>query len=482
MKIHLIYPHQLFEENIVLDELNKKTDIVYLVEDYLYFSQYNFHKQKLVLHRATMKFYEDYLKQKGYKVKYINFDKNLEDEKVFNNEVKKVLFHEFIDNYLDKKVKKLLKGKNIEWQEFSSPMFINTKEDNKSFFTKPNGSFKKPFMKTFYEWQRNRLNILMYSKNKPIGGKYSFDEENRKKIPKDYTEPKSINFENHYMENEYLSGAKAYISTNFDSNYGDSANFNYAINFADAHKVLQNFLKNKLVNFGIYEDAISQNFISMNHSVLTPYLNIGLLTPRQVLEESLKYVDKVPINSLEGFIRQIIGWREFMRAMYELHGTKMRTGNFFKHYKKLEDAWWVGEVKVNDRLITPINNVIKNVLKSGYNHHIERLMLLGNFMLLSEYEPDEVYKWFMTMYIDSYDWVMVPNVYGMSQFADGGIFATKPYVSGSNYIFKMSDYNKSKSLEWSKVWDNLFWSFLKKHKLFFSKNIRFKMLLNKIKD
>jgi deoxyribodipyrimidine photolyase-related protein len=195
-------------------------------------------------------------------------------------------------------------------------------------------------------------------------------------------------------------------------------------------------------------------------------LNVGLLTPYQILREVLEYTDKnkVPLNSLEGFIRQLTGWREFMRGVYLFNGVRQRTTNFWNFNKQIPDSFYNATTGIE-----PVDTTIKKILDTGYAHHIERLMILGNFMLLCEFDPDSVYKWFMEMFIDSYDWVMVPNVYGMSQFADGGIMSTKPYISSSNYIRKMSDY---KSGDWTEIWDGLFWRFIKKHHQFFASNSR----------
>ncbi len=497
MIINLIYPNQLFEDLSLMNSENKTI----LLEDFLFFKKYKFHKQKILLHRLTLKNYEKYLQENNFKTQYIESicleDRNalgkiLEKigEQNKQSKIEKVVTYEIVDEWQKKDLEKAAKELDFEIEYVKNNMFINSTIENKKFFTKPDGTYKKPFMKTFYEWQRNRLNILMHAEKKPIGGKYSFDEENRKKLPKDYAEPENVNFAEKYKDDKVLLEAKKYVENNFIDNYGEVKNFNYATNFKDAKKVLHNFLENKLQDFGVYEDSISSKINFVNHSILTPYLNIGLLTPKYVIEETLKFAkaqektDKeIPLNSLEGFLRQIIGWREFMRAMYEIYGSKMRSTNFFKHHKKLESFWWTGEVEIEGINMFPINNSIKSVLNNAYNHHIERLMILGNFMLLCEYDPNDIYKWFMEMYIDSYDWVMVPNVYCMSQFADGGIFATKPYISGSNYIFKMSDYKKikSESNSWDKVWDIFFWNFLKKHRTFFEKNIRFKMLLNRVK-
>jgi deoxyribodipyrimidine photolyase-related protein len=200
-------------------------------------------------------------------------------------------------------------------------------------------------------------------------------------------------------------------------------------------------------------------------------LNIGLLTPQQIIDETLRVsaAKNIPLNSLEGFIRQIVGWREFIRLVYEREGTKQRTTNYWKFKRKIPTSFWTG-----DTGIAPIDSTIKKVLKTGYAHHIERLMVLGNFMLLCEFDPDEVHKWFMEMFIDAYDWVMVPNVYGMTQFADGGLMTTKPYISGSNYLMKMSDYEKG---SWQPIWDGLFWRFMHVHRRFFLQNPRIGMLV-----
>ncbi len=480
-KIALVFPHQLFEENKCLENIDKKTDEVFLVEDYLYFRQYKFHKQKIVLHRASMQLYKNKIENLGFKVKYIESDKLLNRESLWDilkiEKVTSITFYELVDFWLEKDLDNFVNENNIKIEVLETPMFLNSKNINNDFFHKKDGSIKKPFMKTFYEWQRNRFNILMIDKNTPLGGKYSFDIENRKKLPKEFTEPEKYFFKS-LLWDQYVSEAKNYVDKNFDENYGNVTDFNYGISSEDSKYVLRKFLEERLENFGIYEDSVSNNFNTINHSILTPYLNIGLITPGYVVKETLKYIEKypnkIPLNSLEGFLRQIIGWREFMRAMYELNGIKMRTKNFFKHDKKLDEGFWSANT---GNLI--IDTTIKKTLNSAYNHHIERLMILGNFMLLKEIDPDDVYRWFMELYIDSYDWVMVPNVYGMSQFADGGIFATKPYICASSYILKMSNYKKDGI--WDKEFDELFWNFLRKHRDFFSKNIRFKMLLSRLK-
>jgi len=203
-------------------------------------------------------------------------------------------------------------------------------------------------------------------------------------------------------------------------------------------------------------------------------LNVGLLNPKEIIDETLDFGAKnnINMNSLEGFVRQIIGWREFIRGMYVSKGTYSRTQNYWNLTRKIPKSFYNGTTGM-----PPVDDAIKKILKHGYCHHIERLMVLGNFMLLCEFDPDEVYKWFMELFIDAYDWVMVPNVYGMSQFADGGLFATKPYISSSNYILKMSNYKKG---NWQKTWDGLFWNFMYKQQVFFRSNARLGMLVRNL--
>ena len=211
-----------------------------------------------------------------------------------------------------------------------------------------------------------------------------------------------------------------------------------------------------------------ENFLF--HSCISSSLNLGLITPEEILESINKHLSKfkVPLNSLEGFIRQLIGWREFIRGIYQDQSEFQLQSNYWNHTNKLSKSWYDGTTG-----IVPLDDCIKSVLKDGYNHHIPRLMIISNLMNMCEIHPDEIYKWFMEMYIDSSDWVMVPNVYGMATFADGGLMSTKPYTCGSNYMMKMSNYKKG---EWNDTVDGLYWRFTEKHRNFFEKNARMSFL------
>ncbi len=461
----LIYPHQLFEHSPAL----KKDSKVYLIEDALFFKQYKFHQQKLVLHRASMKFYEKFLIKKGFEVVYVNYDDtNSHCAQLIKTLSKQGITHlnmvEVVDNWLMKKLKTACNRESIELSIFDSPSFLNTTSSVSDFFSKR----KTYFQTDFYTWQRKQRGILIENDGKPVGGKWTYDAENRAKFPKKEVVP-NIPLPD---EHDFIKEAKQYVVKHFPHNYGEiNGSHLFAINFKDAEQWLDEFLNNRFEKFGVYEDAIVTKETVLYHSVLSPMLNIGLLTPKQIIDKSITITNKknIPLNSLEGFIRQIMGWREFIKIVYEREGSKQRTTNYWKFTRKIPPSFWTGTTG-----IPPIDDTIRKILKTGYCHHIERLMVLGNFMLLCEFDPNEVYKWFMEMFIDAYDWVMVPNVYGMTQFADGGLMTTKPYISGSNYLMKMSDYEKG---EWQGVWDGLFWRFMHEHRSFFLKNPRLGMLI-----
>lgn len=462
----IVFPHQLFEHSILIS----KCHTIYLVEEFLFFRQYNFHKQKIAFHRASMKFYENYLQSKNCKVVYINAFDELADIRLLIPRLAKagLKYFEYIDttdNWLEQRISKACNDSGIEASKNSSPSFLNTPDDIETYFLNK----KKMFQTDFYKYQRQRNNILLDAEQKPMGGKWTYDDENRLKYPKAKTPPKT----NFLKATNFYEEAVNYTGKYFKGNYGTlSDEFIYPTTFTESKKWLNEFFKNRFAEFGPYEDAIVADEKVLHHSLLTPMLNAGLLTPQFIIDEALQYAgtNEIPINSLEGFIRQITGWREFIRAVYQLKGTEERTRNYWGFTRKIPASFWNGTTGIE-----PVDITIKKVLETGYCHHIERLMVLGNFMLLCEFDPDEVYRWFMEMFIDAYDWVMVPNVYGMSQFADGGLMATKPYISGSNYLMKMSDYKKG---DWQQVWDGLFWRFMHTHRTFFLQNPRLGMLVN----
>ena len=445
MNAFIIFPTTLYENIKISDSA------IFIVEEPIYFTKFAFHKQKLVLHRASMKFYYDYLTAKKYDVQYIEYDKMCNFYKNLRRKYKNISCYDPIDHTLRKKlrgIKLLNNNDNLYSNDYKGTL----RHDE------------------FYKWQRKRLNILMNGES-PAFGKWSFDSENRHPFDDKYIPPK--NPPNN--ENKYVIEAKSYVLRNFPRNFGDLDNFEiskgdfdmfsrkrenefiWPVTFMEAKNMFKRFLAT-IDNFGHYQDSISSKISFGSHSLLSSSLNIGLITPRFIID-NLPTATSANINSIEAFVRQLIGWRCYTRFWYE--NFKM-TGNVLKHKYKLSKKWYTGGI------LKPIDNMIDKVKKYAYLHHIERLMIVGNMFLLLQTNPDEVYKWFMIVSIDSYEWVMMSNVYCMSQYSSKKMMMTRPYFSSSNYLRKMSSgLLDDKSIS---VWNALYYNFVNKHSRILSKN------------
>ena len=426
------------------------------------------HKLKLILFLSSMRSYADELKKNKFKVNYIDLKKDfkISYEKKLENFIKKNKFEELIsfeieDKFFEKKISTLCKKNKIKLTFIQSPMFLNSRDEFKNYLSKT----KKPFMANFYKIARAKTDILMEN-NKPKGGKWSFDDDNRKKLPKDIKIPEMITAK----ETKHTKALKQQINTIFKNHPGQVDNFWLPTTYDDAVKWLDYFIIKKFNLFGDYEDAVDTNNNFLFHSVLSPMINLGLLTPELIIERVRKVENKIKINSYEGYIRQIIGWREFIRGIYQNYDQQLEENNFFQHKNSLTKKWYDGTTGLD-----PLDHSIKNAQKYGYTHHIERLMVLCNIMNLCEIKPNEVYNWFMEMFVDSSDWVMSPNVYGMGLFSDGGIFSTKPYICGSSYFMKMMNFKRG---NWNDIMDGLYWRFINKNRKFFQSNPRLNMMVN----
>lgn len=465
----LIFPHQLFEDHPALEN----AEACVLVEDPLFFRQYRFHAQKLLLHRASMQHYAGQLRLQGRRVftmasgEFLRHDDAGRMLKSFG--VTRVQLTQLNDDWLEQRWRSSLAVHQIPCHQLPDPHFLT-----------PDAIFdqmadrRKWFFTDFYVAQRKRLGILLESGERPAGGKWSFDVDNRKKLPKDVQIPvvQWPDAKRFPSDTPVLSESTSYVVSQFPDRLGQLSPFLYPMTHEQARHCLKDFLDHRFSDFGIYEDAISSRDAVLFHSLLTPALNAGLLSPKEVVDAALERMDDVPMNSLEGFIRQIIGWREYMRGVYYRFGRRQRCSNFWNHKARLPSCFYDGTTGIE-----PVDTVIRRVLKTGYCHHIERLMILGNFMLLCEIHPDDVYQWFMELFIDAYDWVMVPNVYGMSQFADGGRITTKPYISGSSYVLRMSNFRRG---DWCPIWDALYWRFIDRHRDFFAGNPRMAVMVKQL--
>jgi len=460
MSAALVFPHQLYADHPACRDVNT----VYVVEDPLFFRQYRFHRQKLMFHRATMKRFAAAQKDAGRRVRYID-SADLPDTQTLavilkREKVRAVQYVDSCDDWLGRRLGAALKHSGIRTTIINDPYFLTSRAVIDDFAA---GS-QRLFFHHFYIAQRKRLGLLLDG-DQPQGGQWSFDADNRKRLPKGLALPEVPKF----VESAAVAEARAYVLKAFPKALGDDAAFAYPTDVVEARAGLQHFVKTRLPHFGDYEDAIHREHGVLFHSMLGPPMNAGLLSAEEVVRAAMDAADEVPLNSLEGFLRQVIGWREFVRLVYLTRGRQQRTRNYWNFTKPMPAAFYDGTTGVE-----PVDTVIQRVLRTGFCHHIERLMILGNFLMLCEVHPDAVYQWFMELFTDAYDWVMVPNVYGMSQHADGGGMTTKPYLSGSAYVLKMSNYSKG---PWCPVWDALYWRFIDNHADFFKANHRTSVII-----
>lgn len=463
----VILPHQLFARHPAL----KRDRPVYLVEDPWFFwdphRQLTLHRQKLSFHRATLQAYRRFLLDSGYEVRYLEFcpgaPKAFLCQRLQADGIDAAVLCDPVDLELKRRLSQQAEAAAVRLEVLPTPGFLTSEAELWEYF-QGQGKWRQT---SFYLWQRRRLQLLLRD-GKPLGGRWTFDTLNRRRLPRGLTIPPLPGPDNEPWADE----AREYVTRLFPEHPGAAGPLPYPVTHAAARHWLKDFLSQRLPYFGDYQDAISTQEPYLFHSLLSPLLNVGLLTPQEVLTAALDYAreEPVPLNSLEGFLRQLVGWREYVRGVYLVAGDRQRQANFWGHTQPLPPAFYTGTTG-----LPPVDTVIRRLLTTAYAHHIERLMILGNIMLLLELDPAAVYRWFMEMFIDAYDWVMVPNIFGMSQFADGGLMMTKPYLSSSRYLLKMSDYPAG---PWCEVWDGLYWGFLAKHRHYFATQPRLRPLVS----
>ncbi|WP_134773054.1 cryptochrome/photolyase family protein [Ornithinimicrobium flavum] len=460
--VRLVYPHQLHAAQLQVD---RGTRLV-VVEDDLLYRQLPFHAHKLVLHRASVSRFVDRAREAGLDVDVVESSADRSSgaglvELVERLRPERVTVLDVADDWLGRQCRDQLREGGYELRRedvLDTPAFLTTRAQVSEQL---GGGPTR--MQHFYAWQRRRLDVLMDGEQ-PVGGRWSFDTENRRRLPKDHPVPDpSLGPVRRHTR---VAEAVEWVAEHFPDAPGDPSTFAWPTSPREADAALRRFLDERFAQFGPYEDAISAEHPVLFHSALSPAINCGLLDPDQVLARALEAADDqdVDLPSLEGFVRQLIGWREYMRGTYRLYGRRMRSSNVLGHGRPMPQGWWDGTTGLE-----PVDLVIRRVLERGWAHHIERLMVLGNALCLLRVDPEEVWRWFMVMFVDAYDWVMVPNVYAMSQFAAGEAITTKPYVSGSNYLRKMSDLPPG---DWRQAWDGLYWSFVEDHREAFEANPR----------
>ena len=441
-KTLVILPHQLFAVKHFPESFTNANTKVVLWEHPQYFTKYNFNKKKLLLHRAAMKYYNQYLKDLGFSVKYVPFYSSVPRRAPSGGD------NYFVFDPIDKI--------NIEATLIESPNFLLTKENYETYRNKTKKTRGVQF-NAFYTFGKKIVDIIPQVKSQ--------DKDNRKRMPDDVVVPplpplQSLNSKKY---RSIMSAAKTYVKKHFPDNCGTLPNkadsFLFPITHADANKWLEHFIEKKFKKFGDYQDFIDKDNEYLFHSVLSSSINCGLITPCDIIDifKKLKLEKTIPMNSFEGYIRQLF-WREYQRYCYIYYGDELESSKYFHTGTRSVSNWYPTGKQLG---IPPVDNAIKEAFENGYLNHISRLMIMGNFMNLSGIAPKEGFKWFMEFSCDSYEWVMYQNVYDMVFFVSGGATMRRPYISSSNYITKMSNYPKG---EWTKTWDNLYQEFIRKNK------------------
>lgn len=478
------------------DQLNKKhswfnqkdNDVIYLMMEVIPEMTYTKHHiQKMLAFMNAMRDFAMQLERAGHNVKYIKL-KDPDNQQSFYKNILKIIDtysginkfeYQLPDEYrLDQELRKITNQISLEHQSYSTEHFLTNREDLNNFFVN-----KKIWrMEEYYRYIRKKYSILMVN-DKPIGDKWNYDHDNRKKWDPKQSVPEPITF-NHDVEK--LKYEIDELKIKFIGSV-DVRGFNWPKNEDESLQVLNHFIKLSLDKFGDFQDAMANEHPFLFHSLISFALNTKMLSPLTVAKTVEKYLKKdlSNLSAVEGFIRQIIGWREYIRGVYWAKMPEYANSNFLKFKNKLPDFFWDGKTNMNC-----LQKSIQQSLKHAYAHHIQRLMILGNFMLLSEVDPQQVHQWFLSIYIDAIEWVEMPNVLGMSQYADGGLLATKPYISSGSYINKMGNYCKSckydvktKFADNSCPFNSLYWSFFLNNPSLLEKNPRMgivKMQLNKM--
>lgn len=479
-KLRLILGDQLNIKHSWFKETNE--DIVYCIFEMRQETDYvTHHIQKVIGFFAAMRQFAEALKDQGHQVQYLKINDERNTQNLTKNISELIKEHQikafeyiFPDEYrLDNQLNDYCKSLSIETNAFSGEHFYIKRNDLATFFK----GKKQYLMENFYRDMRKRHDILMVA-DQPEGGKWNYDKSNRNKWKGDVEIPNYKLFKNDVSE-----VAKDIEIANIKTiGKFETKTFSYPINRGQAIKQLKYFCEELLIHFGDYQDAMHTNEDYLFHSRLSFAMNIKLISPKDIVKTVMNYYrkhdDTIDISQVEGFIRQIIGWREYMRGMYWAFMPKYKTENELDNQNKLADFFWTGNTKMNC-----LKHAIINSLDNSYAHHIQRLMITGNYALLTQTNPDEVDNWYLGIYVDAVEWVQLPNTRGMSQFADGGKIATKPYVSSGSYINKMSNYcsnchyNKNKKTEDDACpFNSLYWNFLDEKRSELGNNFRMGMM------
>lgn len=482
MKLVVIYPDQLFLNISCLQNVHKENSIILCAETIEECTYVKHHKQKLILQLSVMRHFVAELQKKGFQVQQYTIDQQIKSishaiSKSLTSEIQEIVVTHPSEYRQLEEVKSWKKHFNVPVTVCEDDRFICSIDEFKDWAK----GRKHLLMETFYRSQRTKTGLLMQNAQ-PAGGEWNYDKENRqtlKELPDDYKKPRG--FEPDSITQKAIKTVEKYFANHF----GESEPFKYAVTRAQALEAVNHFAKHHLKNFGDYQDAMLVEDGFLYHSILSPYINIGLISPMEVCQKVEKaYHDGLaPLNAVEGFMRQIIGWREYVRGIYWLNMPGYTKRNHLQANNKLPWFYWAPE----ETDLNCMRTVLSQTKKTAYSHHIQRLMITGNFALLTGIAPEEVHEWYLIVYADAYEWVEAPNTIGMALYADGGAMSTKPYAASANYINKMSNFCKNcqynpkvKTGENACPFNYLYWHFLHRHQKKLSQNHRMKFALKNL--
>ena len=476
----LILGDQLSHRLSALEGADKDNDLVVMAEVHSEASYTNHHKKKLVFIFSAMRHFADALEEDGWRVHYQRYHpdnpaQSIEQviaELVRECQPERVITTECGEWRLHEQISRWHKTLGIPVEIRPDTRFVCNIDE----FAHWAEGRKQLRMEFFYREMRKKTGLLMTSEGQPEGGQWNFDTDNRKKWAGKPPAPAPFREEPDAITTEVIELVNEYFSEHF----GTTGNFHYAVTAEQAQEALAHFVDFALPCFGDYQDAMSDNEDWLFHSILSPYLNTGLLDPMEVCEEAVRawHAGRAPLNAVEGFVRQIIGWREFVRGIYWLLMPGYARENRLGNTRELPWFYWSGDTKMRC-----MHKAIDATARNAYAHHIQRLMVTGNFALLAGVKPEAICDWYLAVYIDAFDWVELPNTLGMVMHADGGYLGSKPYAASGKYIQRMSDHCQNCHYRVQDAtgdracpFNSLYWHFIDRHREDFANNPRMTMM------
>ena len=483
--LRLILADQLTESLASLRDCDMEQDWILMAEVRTEATYVKHHKKKIAFLFSAMRHFAQSLNAQGYQVKYVCYQ-DRDNPGSLLGAVKNACQSLPVDNLVltEPGEYRVLKDMQNWSNVIGLPVEMRTDDRflvSTDEFAQWASGRKELRMEYFYRPMRKRFSILM-QEDKPIGGKWNFDSANRKALPKSVSVPAKTAFVPDEITNQVLS----LVQQEFGSHFGSLDNFDFAVTREQALQVLGVFIQDRLRQFGDYQDAMAQDQPWLFHSHISFYLNAGLLLPREVIDvaEQAYHAGLAPLNAVEGFVRQVLGWREYVRGLYWLKMPEYAQANYLNAQRPLPDFFWTADTQMNC-----LQQCISDTYNHAYAHHIQRLMVIGNFALLAGLSPEQVNEWYLLVYADAYEWVEMPNVTGMILFADGGVLASKPYAASGAYIHKMSNYCehchynvKEKIGAQACPFNYLYWHFLQRNQDKLAKNPRLGMPYRTLKN